>query len=165
MIIMGIDPGTIVSGYGIITFLNGKFEVVDYGCIRPPRDYKLSDRYLIIHDSIGELLEKYNPQSLVVETQYVKKNVQSTIKLGMARGAVVIAAARRKVKIYEYAPTKAKLAVVGKGHASKKQVQGMVQLLLSLPVLPEPEDAADALALAICHAQAMNLKRIISQEV
>lgn len=165
MIIIGIDPGTIVSGYGVIKLSGSKFEAVDYGCIKPPKGYKLSDRYLVIFNSVDELLEKYKPDCLVVETQYVKKNVQSAIKLGMARGAVVIAAARRKVQIFEYAPSKAKLAVVGTGQASKQQVQGMVKLILDLPIIPEPEDAADALALAICHAQAMHAKRVTAQEV
>lgn len=165
MIIIGIDPGTLVTGYGIIRLSGAKFEVVDYGCIKPPKTYKISDRYLVIFDSINELLEKYRPDCLAVETQYVKNNVQSAIKLGMARGAVVIAAARQKVRIFEYAPSKAKLAVVGTGQASKKQVQGMVQLILNLPEIPEPEDAADALALAICHAQAMHAKRVTAQEV
>jgi crossover junction endodeoxyribonuclease RuvC len=165
MIIMGVDPGTLITGYGIIKVNGTRYEAIDYGCIRPPGKYKLSDRYLIIFNSIEELLEKYQPDYIAIETQYVSKNVQSAIKLGMARGVVVIAAARRNVKIYEYAPTKAKLAVVGSGHASKQQVQGMVQALLSLPSPPEPEDAADALALAICHAHYLHAESITLQEV
>jgi crossover junction endodeoxyribonuclease RuvC len=153
MIILGIDPGTVVSGFGIIEFDGVRFRAVDYGCIRPPPKYSLPDRYLVIYDSVYALLEDHRPDALVVETQYVKNNVQSAIKLGMARGAVVIAGAKKKVPIHEYAPTKAKLAVVGNGRASKHQVQTMVQHLLRLPEPPNPEDAADALALAICHAQ------------
>lgn len=152
MIIIGIDPGTVVTGYGIIRVTgNGDYEVVDYGCIRPSSGLKLTDRYLFIFHGIEELVEKYAPEVLVVETQFVGRNVQSAIKLGMARGVAIIAAKRRGVSVYEYAPTKAKLAVVGNGKASKRQVQMMVQLLLKLRELP-PEDAADALALAICHA-------------
>lgn len=153
MIIIGIDPGTLVSGYGIIAVEGSTIRAIDYGCIRPPPSFKISERYLVIFNGIDELLNKHQPDALVVETQYVKNNVQSAIKLGMARGTVVVAAARKGVPVYEYAPSKAKLAVVGNGRASKKQVQGMVQLLLCLPAIPEPEDAADALALAICHAQ------------
>lgn len=163
MIIMGIDPGTVACGFGVIRVNGMKFEAIDYGCIRPPASRKLSDRYLIIFNAVDELLEKYRPDVLAVETQFVKKNVQSAIKLGMARGAVVIAAARRGVKIYEYAPTKAKLAVVGTGHASKAQVQGMMQALLRLPAPPEPEDAADALAIAICHANACQAQMILQE--
>ncbi|MFQ5729076.1 MAG: crossover junction endodeoxyribonuclease RuvC [Waddliaceae bacterium] len=156
MLIIGIDPGTIVCGYGIIRVEGSAYHAIDYGCIRPPQDYKLSERYLVIFNSLDDLLEKHRPEALVVETQYVKNNVQSAIKLGMARGTVIVAAARRGVPIYEYTPTKAKLAVVGTGKASKKQVQGMVQRLLHLPTIPEPEDAADALSLAICHAQSVS---------
>ena len=165
MIILAIDPGTILSGYGVIRLRGTKYEAIDFGCIRPPRKYKLSDRYLVIFNSVEELLKKHQPNCLVVETQYVDKNIQSAIKLGMARGAVVIAAARNNVAVHEYAPTKAKLAVVGDGRASKKQVQGMVQKILNLPTPPTPEDAADALALAICHAQAMHLDTFATSKV
>lgn len=157
--IMGIDPGTLVTGYGIIKVKEGQFEVVDFGCIKPPASYQLSERYLVIFNSIDQLITQFQPDAIAVETQYVRKNVQSAIKLGMARGTVIIAAARRKIPIHEYAPTKAKLAVVGKGSASKFQVQCMVQHLLNLNELPEPEDAADALALAICHANTLNQTR------
>lgn len=165
MIIMGVDPGTRLSGFGIIKVEGAKFSAVDYGCIRPPPKYKLSDRYLVLFESIDQLLQQHQPDCLVVETQFVKHNVQSAIKLGMARGAVVIAAARKGVKIYEYAPTKAKLAVVGTGHASKSQVQGMVQMLLSLSEPPQPEDAADALALAICHANTIDAAQALLAQV
>lgn len=153
-IILGVDPGTQVSGYGLIEVTDRGYTAIDFGCIRPPARYKLSDRYLVIFDSILQLIEKYKPMAMSVETQYVKKNVQSAIKLGMARGVIMVAAKKQGVPVFEYAPTQAKKSVVGNGNASKRQVQGMVQLLLRLTSLPEPEDAADALALAICHAQA-----------
>lgn len=151
-IILGIDPGTRISGYGLISIQNQLYIPLDYGCIRPPSHFKLSERYLVIFDSIEALIEKYRPTALVVETQYVHKNIQSAIKLGMARGVVMIAAKKQGIPVFEYAPTEAKKAVVGHGRASKFQVQGMIQQLLKLASLPQPEDAADALALAICHA-------------
>lgn len=151
--ILGIDPGTRVSGYGLIEVEDRQYFPIDFGCIRPPTGYKLSERYLVIFNGVEELIEKYQPQAVVVETQYVHKNVQSAIKLGMARGAVLIAAKKHGLPVFEYAPTKAKRAVVGTGKASKYQVQSMVQRLLNLMSPPQPEDAADALALAICHAQ------------
>lgn len=151
MIVIGIDPGTRVTGYGIIKITNGLYDVLDFGCIRPPATEKLSNRYLAIFEGIDALLEKYKPQALVVETQFGAKNMQSTIKLGMARGIALLAAKKKGIPVFEYAPKKAKLAVVGNGNASKQQVQGMVQLLLKLAHPPEPEDAADALALAMCH--------------
>ena len=153
MIIIGIDPGTAVTGYGLIVLEGSSFKPIDYGCIRPPKDWKLSDRYLVIFNSIDELLLKYQPDALVVETQFVQKNIQSAIKLGMARGIAIVAAKRRGIPVFEYAPTKAKRAVVGNGQASKEQVQAMVQCLLKL-AMPAPLDASDALALAICHAHA-----------
>lgn len=151
-IILGIDPGTRVSGYGLIKLEGNTYTPIDYGCIRPPEKLKLTDRYLVIFDAIENLIEKFTPGVLVVETQYVHKNVQSAIKLGMARGVAILAAKRKGLSIFEYSPTKAKKAVVGTGRASKHQVQGMIQRLLNLQLPPEPEDAADALALAICHA-------------
>lgn len=165
MIIIGIDPGTQVTGYGIIAMENGVLRVMDYGCIRPPASLKLSDRYLVIFEAVEALLEKFRPQALVVETQYVSKNVQSAIKLGMARGVIVVAAKRKNISVFEYAPTKAKLAVVGNGKASKQQVQGMVKLLLNLAEVPTPEDAADALALALCHAQSLRYRELCLAEM
>lgn len=155
--ILGIDPGTLLTGYGIV-FVdeNRKFSAVDYGCIRPPPSKPLTCRYKIIFQAIDALIERFAPEAVVVETQYIHKNPQSGIKLGMARGVAVLAAALREIPVFEYAPSRAKQAVVGNGRASKKQVQAMVQILLSLPTLPYPEDAADALALAICHGHAFN---------
>jgi crossover junction endodeoxyribonuclease RuvC len=165
MIIIGIDPGTLITGYGIILFEDGCAKVIDFGCIKPPSKLKISDRYLIIFEAVDQLLERYKPDVLVVETQFMKKNVQSAIKLGMARGVVLIAAKKRGIPVYEYAPTQAKRAVVGNGHASKGQVQHMVKNLLKLDALPEPEDAADALSLALCHAQAHAFKSLCGVEI
>lgn len=160
-IIMGIDPGTKVTGYGIIKKENQTLSPLDFGTIRPPYSFDLYKRYLIIFDAIDALIKKYSPTSIAVETQFVKKNVQSAIKLGMARGVVIIAAGKNMVPIYEYAPRKAKLAVVGNGHASKYQVQTMMGLLLNLKERIA-EDAADALALAICHSHQNEVIRCLS---
>lgn len=165
MTIIGIDPGTQVTGYGIIKYDQGAMHPVDFGCVRPPPTLKLTDRYLIIFNGVEELLEKHRPHALVVETQFVQKNVQSAIKLGMARGIIIIAAKRKGISVFEYGPTKAKSAVVGNGRASKQQVQGMVKLLLNLDTIPTPEDAADALALAICHAQSLRFREICDLEI
>ncbi len=151
-IILGVDPGTRITGYGLIKTGGSSLEPIDFGCIRPPVDLETPQRYLALFNGLEKILDQYQPQAVAVETQFVYKNVQSAMKLGMARGVVLLASARRGIPIFEYAPKKAKLAVVGNGGASKEQVQKMVQFLLKLPILPEPEDAADALALAICHA-------------
>lgn len=151
MIIIGIDPGTRVTGYGIIHFDGVLFHAIDYGCIRPPPTLKLSDRYLIIYDSLTELLAKYQVQIAAMETQFVSPiNPQTGIKLGMARGSAIIAARKQDISIYEYSPTQVKLASVGYGHASKYQVQAMIQNQFKLAKLP-PSDAADALALTLCY--------------
>lgn len=148
-IILGIDPGTIVTGYGV---LGPNHQPLDFGCIRPPARLSLQERYKIIFEGIEALIDRYLPTAIAVESQFVLKNPQSAIKLGMAKGMVYLAAARKSIAVYEFSPKKAKLSVVGTGGASKLQVQKMIQALLRLPQLPEPEDAADALALAICCA-------------
>lgn len=153
-VILGIDPGTRITGYGLIR--TGKtFIPLDFGCIRPPASASNSKRYLIIFDAIETLIATYSPDVLVVESQFVQKNVQSALKLGMAKGMAILAAERRGIPIEEIAPTRAKKAVVGNGSASKEQVQRMIQSLLNLSELPQPEDAADALALALCYAHTL----------
>ncbi len=158
--ILGIDPGTRITGYGIIRKGRHSLEAIDFGCIRPPPSLSGPQKYLILFNAIESLLDRYQPQAVSVETQFVYKNVQSALKLGMARGVCLLAAAKRNIPIFEYAPKKAKLAVVGTGSASKEQVQKMVQFLLKLPILPQPEDAADALALAICQANSQQFTSI-----
>lgn len=150
-IILGVDPGTRVTGYAVIRSGDG-YEILDFGCIRPPPKLQLAERYLVIFNAIEHLIGKFQPEAVSVETQFMSKNVQSTMKLSMARGTVMLAAAKNNVCVHEYSPRKAKQAIVGNGAASKEQMQKMLQILLKLPKLPEPEDAADALALAICHA-------------
>ncbi len=158
--ILGIDPGTRITGYGLIQTDSRRHEPLDFGGIYPPTKMDLNLRYLHIFNGIETLLEKYAPDAVAVETQFMYKNAQSALKLGMARGVALLAATRRGIPVFEYAPKKAKLAVVGNGGASKIQVQKMIQLLLHLKELPEPEDAADALALAICHANQIESQHV-----
>ena len=152
-IILGVDPGTVTTGYAVI---DGD-TILDFGCIRPPTKLTLAERYLVIFNAIEHLIRKFQPEAISVETQFMSKNAQSTMKLSMARGTVILAAAKNNVSVHEYSPRKAKQAIVGNGGASKEQVQRMLQILLKLPSLPEPADAADALALAICHAHTLKL--------
>lgn len=159
MIIFGIDPGTQRTGFGIIKLQGNRLIPVDYGCIRTPANVPLSQKYRIIFESLCTLITTHLPEAVAVETQYVQHNIQSAIKLGMARGAAVLAASTNDIPIYEYSPTRAKKSVVGRGRAGKQQVQKMIQHLLSLATLPEPEDAADALSLAICHANSIATKQ------
>jgi crossover junction endodeoxyribonuclease RuvC len=162
-IILGIDPGSRVTGYGVIADCGHHQEAIDFGCIRPPQNLTVHQRYLFIFNGVDYLLEKFSPDAVSVEMQFMSKNAQSAMKLGRAQGAALLAASRRNVPIFEYAPKKAKLAVVGNGAASKEQVQKMIQLLLRLSCIPEPEDAADALALALCHAHSYHLAKITSK--
>jgi crossover junction endodeoxyribonuclease RuvC len=157
-VILGIDPGTNITGFGVI---DGDSKSIDFGCIRPPAKLILAERYKIIFEGIERLIEKHRPDALAIESQFVMKNVQSAIKLGMAKGMAYLAAARKGIPVYEFAPKKAKQAVVGTGSATKLQVQKMIQALLRLPQIPEPEDAADALALAICCAHQLSISKHI----
>lgn len=151
-IILGIDPGTRVTGYGVIETDLHTFTLLDFGCIRPPAKLSLHERYRVIHEGVEHLLDTFPANAISLETQFVSRNAQSALKLGMAKGVALLAATKRNIPIFEYAPKKAKLAVTGSGSATKEQVQRMIQTLLNLSELPTPEDAADALALAIAHA-------------
>lgn len=151
VIILGIDPGTLITGYGLIRVEKGRPQLLDFGRIRPGATLPLAERYLIIFNGIEELIRRHKPDALSIELQFVLKNPQSALKLGMARGMAILAAARAGIPTSEYPPTRAKQAVVGKGLASKHQVQRMIQAIFSLQSPPE-EDEADALALALCHA-------------
>jgi len=154
-LILGIDPGTIVTGYGIIEVTSSHHNAIDYGAIRPPKEANNPEKYLIIFNSIEYLMDKFHPDAISIETQFIGKNVSSTFKIVTARAMAMLAAAKRNIPIFEYAPKKAKIAVVGHGSASKEQVQKMVQLLLKIPQRDIPADASDALALAICHAHTL----------
>ncbi len=150
MIILGIDPGTACTGWGVIEVVGNSYHLLSFGTIKAKTKI-LSEKYVIIFDSINQIIDTYHPDYISVETQFVDKNVQSAIKLGMARGMAVLAGAKRQIPIYEYAPLKAKQAVSGSGNASKEHVQKMISILLNLSETV-PHDAADGLALAICHA-------------
>lgn len=151
--ILGIDPGTAITGYALIDSDGVASRLLDYGCIKPPPKNTLSARYEIIFDGVSSLIDRFSPIAIAVETQYIHpKNPMSGIKLVMARGVILLAARKKGIEIYEYSPKKAKLALTGNGQASKAQMQVMMQHLFQLKELPQPEDAADALALAFCHA-------------
>ncbi len=155
IIILGIDPGTRATGYGVIETDLRTYTPLDFGCICPSPKLSLHERYALIHEGIEHLLDLYPIEALSVETQFVSRNAQSALKLGMARGVAILAATKRRIPTFEYAPKNAKLAVAGNGSATKEQVQRMMQTLLNLTEIPKPEDAADALSLAICHANSI----------
>ncbi len=160
MRIIGIDPGTRITGFGIIEELtDGALTVVDFGVIKIPANLDIPDRYHVIFSSLNELFKKYSPEACVLESQYVHKNVWSIMKLVGAKSIAQLVAAMHNISVKEYAPATLKKSVVGNGRASKEQVQRMVALQLKLAEVPKSSDAADALALAICHH--LNLKNPI----
>ncbi len=163
--ILGIDPGYATVGYGIIDYESAKFSVVSHGAvITPPKD-KFPKRLKTIYDDITFLIEKYRPDSLAIEKLYFNTNTTTAIDVAQARGVIVLAAENNGLKIYEYTPLQVKQSVTGYGRAEKRQVMDMVKNLLKLKAVPKPDDTADALALAICHAHygGSNYSRIYTE--
>jgi crossover junction endodeoxyribonuclease RuvC len=155
MIIMGVDPGSRVTGYGVISVEGNRFRCLDYGAIKVTLKGTLPaipERLNQIHSSLSTLIEKFKPEIVVVEGLFYAANVKSALTLGHARGVVLLAAAQKDLPVAEYSPLEVKKAVTGYGRAGKTQIQTMVQTLLNLKSEPEPHDAADALALALCQA-------------
>lgn len=149
-LILGVDPGSRKTGFGVINCLGSKAEYVSSGVIRVP-DFSLPERLKVIFDSVSEIIEQYCPQEFAIENVFMAKSAGSALKLGQARGAAIVAAVNQDLPVSEYEARKVKQSVVGHGGADKLQVQHMVKTLLKLPASPQ-EDAADALAVALCHA-------------
>lgn len=159
MIILGIDPGIAIVGYSIVECKGNNVKAIDYGCIRTKAEELFPDRIKIIYDRLLEIIDEYKPDDLAIEELFFNKNVKTAIKVGQARGVEILAAANRGLGIYEYTPLQIKQAVVGYGRADKKQVQEMVKIILNLKEIPKPDDAADALAVAICHGAGIKFKK------
>lgn len=149
-LILGIDPGSRKTGFGIINHVAGRSEYVTSGVIRLPDD-SLPERLRIIYENVSELVEQYSPQEVAVEQVFMARSAGSALTLGQARGAAIVACVARQMPVSEYSARQIKQSVVGTGAAEKEQVQHMVKVLLKLPASPA-EDAADALAAALCHA-------------
>lgn len=158
MIIFGIDPGIAIVGYGVIEYKGNSFKTIDHGVITTQAKYTFPERLKMVYDELTVLLDKYNPDSVAIEELFFNKNVKTAITVGQARGVQVLAAINKGADIYEYTPLQVKQGVVGYGRAEKKQVQEMVKVILGLKNIPKPDDAADALAVAICHAHSGNLR-------
>lgn len=150
-LILGIDPGSRKTGFGIINVVGSKSEYITSGVIRMKDSDELPERLKVIFDSLTHIIEQYCPQEMAIEQVFMAKNAASALKLGQARGAAIVAATAQNVPVSEYEARKVKQSVVGNGAADKFQVQHMVKTLLRLPAAPQ-EDAADALAVALCHA-------------
>jgi crossover junction endodeoxyribonuclease RuvC len=149
--IFGIDPGSDRTGYGCIETTGGRHHLVICGSLSAPARSTFPEKLRHVHAGLATLLARHQPDCVAVENIFHARNVRSALKLGHARGVVLLAAAQAGLPVAEYAPTEIKLAVVGFGRAEKHQVQQMIKLLLGLDAVPSPHDAADALAVAICH--------------
>jgi len=160
MRILGIDPGTIVLGYGLIENRRDEISLVHAGAIKCKARSAMSERLLFLYDGLTEVVRIYKPDVMAVETPFVGENVKSALAIGKAQAIVLLIAARHKIPVYEYSPAQVKHHVAGYGASSKEQVQEMVKMLLDLDEVPQPHDAADALAVAICHLHSYKIKRL-----
>ncbi len=152
MLILGIDPGYAIVGYGLVEYQSNRFRTVDYGAITTPAGMDFSQRLEMIYRQMQILLTKYHPQAIAVEKLYFQNNQKTAIDVAQARGVILLAARLEGIELFEYTPLQVKSSVVGYGQAVKKQVQEMTRMLLHLDAVPKPDDTADALAIAICHA-------------
>ncbi len=154
MVILGIDPGYAIVGWGVIGYENNHFKVLDYGAITTSAGMSFSRRLELIYDEAELLMKRYSPQAMSIEKLFFNSNAKTVIDVGQARGVLMLAAQKCGLEVYEYTPLQVKQSVVGYGRAEKKQVQEMTRLILHLSEIPKPDDTADALAMAICHAHA-----------
>lgn len=162
MKILGIDPGTIVTGYGVIECDGDDMALVDYGAITMKERSPIGERLHYIHTELITVIERHRPDSVAVEQPFVAKNVKTALAIGRAQAVAMLAAAVNGIPSYEYTPAQVKQRVASHGASSKEQVQEMVRLHLGLDAVPEPNDAADALAVAICHSQELHLNNLLA---
>jgi len=160
MIILGIDPGSRITGYGIISKEGNRLIHVDNGAIFTQSATDFPQRLQQIFAGLSTIIEQYQPEAVAVESVFLAKNAQSALKLGQARGAAIVAAVCVGLSVFEYSALQVKQAVVGSGRAEKQQVQHMIKVLLNLPEVAQ-EDASDALAVAVCHAHSAGMNRIL----
>ena len=151
MMILGIDPGYAIVGYGVLDYRNNRFSVVDYGAITTDAGTPFHRRLEIIYDDLCALMERHKPDAMAIEKLFYNTNAKTVIDVAQARGVTMLAAQQHGLEIFEYTPLQVKQSVVGYGRAEKKQVQEMTRIILNLDKVPKPDDTADALAMAICH--------------
>lgn len=160
MLVLGVDPGTAITGYGLVR-QEDELHLVSCGVITTPAGMPLPERLLHIHRELSALLQTHRPQAVAVEELFFSKNVRTAMSVGQARGVVLLAAAQAHIPIFEYKPTEVKQAITGYGGANKVQIQEMVRLLLHLDRAPQPDDAADAVAIAVCHLHSTRLRTLL----
>ncbi len=166
MITLGIDPGTAITGYGVINEeQDGHLNVLDFGVIRTSPEQSHADRLVQLYRRIKELIILHQPEMGAVEKLFFERNVRTALNVGQARGVALLAMAELGIKIGEYTPMEIKQAVAGYGGADKNQVQQMVKAILELDAIPQPDDAADALAVAICHIHSVKIRNLYDENV
>ncbi len=163
MRIIGLDPGTATTGYSILENINGEVKILDYGCIRTPAGLGMNLRLNQLADDLKTIIKKWKPEQSSVEKLYFQKNTKTAIDVAQARGVIVQKLTEFGVEFNEYTPLEVKMSVCGYGKADKKMVQQMVKIILNLKKIPEPDDAADAIALAICLANSLSFKKKTNQ--
>ena len=152
MILLGIDPGLAIVGWGVVDYQNNRFRPIAYGSIQTPAGMETADRLTLIHRDLAAIIDKYRPAQMAVEELFFTKNITTGIRVAEARGVILMTAREKGLSLAEYTPNQVKQAVVGYGGADKRQVIAMVTRILGLPEPPKPDDTADALAIAVCHA-------------
>ena len=164
MIILGIDPGTMVTGYGLIEGSDDEVTLVDYGALTPPARSPIGERLSYLYHHLLEIIVRYRPEAVAVEQPFVAKNARSALAIGRAQAIAILAAANKGIPSYEYTPAQIKQRVANYGASSKEQIQELVRLQLGLAQVPEPNDAADALAVALCHLSELHLSKLLTQQ-
>jgi len=164
MRILGIDPGTVTMGYGVIESRDDEIALVEYGVIDCPERSPIGERLSYLYGELGQIILRCQPDAVAVEQPFVAKNVRSTLAIGKAQAVAILAAANRGTPSYEYTPAQIKQMVTNYGAGSKEQVQEMVRLQLGLSEVPQPSDAADALAVAICHLRETHLSNLLGRQ-
>lgn len=164
MFALGLDPGTATTGYGLVRLdPDGSLLAVKYGVITTPKNTPAAERLLTLYDQLQDLLHEHKPETVAVEKLFFQRNVSTALAVGQARGVMLLASARAGLEVYEYTPNEIKQAVAGYGSAGKRQMQEMVRVLLALDDIPRPDDAADALAVAICHLHSARLLHLTNE--
>ncbi|MFC2044110.1 crossover junction endodeoxyribonuclease RuvC [Chloroflexota bacterium] len=163
MIILGIDPGTVTLGYGVIEIKDNEITPIDYGALSTPPHSPIGERLSYFYSKLMNIVLHYEPDAVAVEQPFVAKNVKSALAIGRAQAIAILAATNGGVPVYEYTPTQVKQRVTNYGASTKERIQEMVRIQLALAEIPQPSDAADALAVAICHFSEMHLIKLLSK--
>lgn len=165
MLVLGIDPGTATTGYGLVREEpDGTLTAIDHGAILTSPKLTDAQRLVLLYKELNQIIKQHKPESSAVEKLFFQKNVKTALSVGQGRGVILLSLAQAELPISEYTPNEIKLAVSGYGGADKRQVQEMVKVLLNLESIPKPDDAADALAVAICHLHSRKIQNLIETE-